>query len=101
MATIAAVASYFTFVPGEGTKWALLMLPALPLAAWGASHLARLRGYPSGAGYGLFVLGLFFSSFLAGTRSPLTVGFGFLFTALFPWILLLSIPNKARQTHRW
>lgn len=94
MATVAAVVSYYDYLPGKGTKWALLMLPALPFAAWGASHLARLRGYPSAAGYGLFVFGFFASSLIAGSSTPVTVGFAFLFVALLPPVVLLALPKK-------
>ena len=94
MAVLAAVIGYYDYVPGKGTKWALLLVLALPLAAWGASHLARHRGYPRGAGYGLFVFGFFASSLIAGSRTPLTVGFAFLFVALLPVVVLLALPKK-------
>ena len=100
LAVVAAVVSYFTFQPGRGTKWALLMLPALPLVAWRSSHLARLRGYPGSAGYGLFAFGFFASGFIAGTRSPVTVGFAFVFVALLPTVVLFALPKKGGHSRR-
>lgn len=95
LAILAAVVSYFDFVPGKGTKWILLILPALPLAAWGSSHLARHRGYPSAAGYSVFVFGFFASSFIAGVHTPITVGFALVFVALLPTVVLLALPKKS------
>jgi len=95
LAIAAAVIAYFEYVPGKGTKWMLLVLPALPLTVWGCSHLARYRGYPSGAAYGLFVLGIIASNFVAANRSPLTIGFAFVFMALLPAVVLLVLPKKS------
>jgi hypothetical protein len=95
LAIVAAVVSYFDYVPGKGTKWILLILPALPLVAWGCSHLARHRGYPSGAGYGLFIFGFFASSFIAGVHTPITVGFALVFVVLLPTIVLFALPKKS------
>ena len=94
LAVVAAVVSYFDYVPGKGTKWILLVLPALPLVACGGSHQARHRCYPSAAGYGLFIFGFFASSFIAGTHSPATVGFAIVFVALLPAVVLLALPSK-------
>jgi hypothetical protein len=100
LAILAAVVSYFDYTPGKGTKWILLILPALPLVAWGCSHLARHRGYPSAAGYGLFIVGFFASGFIAGSHTPATVGFALVFVALLPTIVLLALPVKSGHFHR-
>ena len=100
LAIAAAILCYFTYVPGKGTRWALLILPALPLVAWGCLHLAQHRGYPSAAGCGLFILGLFVSGLIAGTKSTLTIGFAFVFVTLLPTIVLLVLPRKSEHHHR-
>ena len=97
MAVVAAMMVYSNYVPGQGTRWALLILPALPVAAWGAAHLAKLRGYPPGAGYGLFIFGFFVSGFLAGTHSPVTIGFAFVFVTLLPPVVLMGLPKKPHR----
>ncbi len=73
------------------------MLVALPFVVWGCSHLARYRGYPSAAAYGLVVLGVFISGFVLTTHSPLTVGFAFIFIELLPLTVLLALPKKAEH----
>ncbi len=100
LAIVAAVASYFDYVPGKGTKWLLLILPALPLVAWGCSHLARHRGYPSAAGYGLFIFGFFASSLIAGVHTPITVGFALVFVTLLPTVVFLVLPSKSGHFRR-
>jgi hypothetical protein len=95
LATIAAVAGYFDYAPGKGTKWVFVMLLALPFVVWGCSHLARYRGYPSAAAYGLVLFGLLISGFVLTTRSPLTVGFTFIFIELLPVTVLLALPKKS------
>src|SRR5438552_13648060 len=82
--TVAAVGAYFDDKPGKGTKWAWLVLPAVPLVGWGCGHLARYRGYPSTAAYGLFVLASIVSSLIGINRSPLTFGVAFVFLGLMP-----------------
>jgi hypothetical protein len=93
--------TYLDFQPGTGTIWILAILPALPLAARGSANLARYRGYPSAAAYGLFALAFFVSGFIGLTRSPLTLGFAFLFMGLMPPVVLLALPRKSRHLRRW
>jgi hypothetical protein len=95
IAIISAIAGYFDYEPGKGTKWAWAILLALPIVTWGCSHLARYRGYPSVAAYGLVVLGVFVSGFVILSRSPLIVGFMFIFVELLPITVLLALPKKA------
>jgi peptidoglycan/LPS O-acetylase OafA/YrhL len=94
-----AVGAYYTYQPGEGTSWVLLMLPGMPLAAWGCAHLARHRGYSTTAGYALFVFGFGLMSFVPGTHTPVTVGFGFIFAALVPVVVLFALPDKSHHSH--
>jgi hypothetical protein len=94
LAIVAAVASYSDYAPGKGTKWILLILPALALVAWGCSHLARHRGYPSAAGYGLLIMGFFAAGFIKGASTPFTVGFALVFVAVLPAVVLLALPIR-------
>lgn len=98
LAAVGAVAVYFNYAPGKGTKWALLLLPALPLTAWGSYHLGRQRGYPGGAGCGLFMFALFVSGLIAGVHTPVTVGFSFVFVGIMPVAVLLALPRKSRHS---
>src|SRR3954471_24153418 len=78
----AAVGAYFDFKPDEGTRWIVLLIPALPLAIWGCSNLAVLRGYSNGVTFALFLTSLLLSSFIGATQSHITVGFAFVFAGL-------------------
>jgi integral membrane sensor domain MASE1 len=75
MAIVSAIVAYRDYTPGKGNKWAWLILLALPVVTWACTHLARYRGYPSGAAYGLVVAGFIISGFTIVSRSPLDVGF--------------------------
>jgi hypothetical protein len=81
--------------------WVLLFFSTMPAVGWGAAHLARARGYPSGGGCGLCVVGYLVSGFL-GTTSPNPVAFavGVSFMISLPIVVLLVLPNKARHSHR-
>jgi hypothetical protein len=94
LTVLGAVESHFDYAPGKGTTWAYLIMAALPIAAWGASHLARYRGYSTGVGYGLFVLGAIFSGCLAGGTEPEAAGIVCLFAELLPVVVLLALPRK-------
>jgi len=63
MPIVSAIVAYHDYTPGKGTKWAWLVLLALPVVTWACTHLARYRGYPSGAAYGLVVAGFIISAF--------------------------------------
>ena len=99
LALAAAIMTHLTYVPGRGSKWALLILPALPLVAWGSLHLAQHRGYPSGAGCGLFIVGLFVSGLIAGSRGVTAVGVAIIFVTLLPAVVLLALPRKSGRHH--
>ena len=81
--------------------WILLFVATLPAFGWGSSHLARHRGYPSGAGCGLCIVAYLMSGFL-GTTSPhpLALGIGVLFIVLLPTGVLLALPNKSGRSRR-
>jgi hypothetical protein len=100
LAIVSAVGAYFDYTPGQGTNWAWMVLLALPVVAWGCSHLARLRGYPSAAAYGLVVAGMFVSGFVVMAPSPLVVGFMFIFVELLPVGVLLALPDKSFRHRR-
>ena len=81
--------------------WLVLLLATLPAVGWGSAHLAQSRGYPSGGGCGLCILGYIVSALL-GTTSPhpLALGIGTVFIVLLPTVVLLALPNKAERSHR-
>ena len=49
--------------------WALFGFATIPAVGWGSVHLAKSRGYSSGAGCGLSIVAYIVSGFL-GTTSP-------------------------------
>src|ERR1051326_9265228 len=51
-----------------GWPWLILFLSTMLAVGWGAAHLAQARGYPSGGGCGLCIVGYIVSGLL-GTRS--------------------------------
>lgn len=81
--------------------WALLFLSTMPAVGWGAAHLAQARGYPSGGGCGLCIVGYLVSGLL-GTTSPHPVAFaiGVTFMISLPIVVLFTLPNKAKPSHR-
>jgi hypothetical protein len=101
IAIVAAIMTYLDVLSGKGTLWILVILAALPLIAWGSANLAKCRGYPSAAAYGLFAIAFVASGFIGLTRSPLTLGFAFLFMGLMPPVVLLALPRKSRHLSRW
>jgi hypothetical protein len=100
IAIVSAIGAYFDFVPGKGSKWAWAVLLALPVVTWGCSHLARYRGYPSAAAYGLVVLGVIIASFTIMSRSPLIIGFMFICIEAIPVGVLLALPKKPGKFRR-
>src|SRR5262245_39263514 len=61
--------------------WLLLMFSTLPVLGWGASHLARYRGYPASGGCALCFVGYVVSGFVGTTNPhPLAFGLGVVFT---------------------
>jgi len=101
IAALGAVMAYVELQRGKASLWLLLVIAAMPLLAWGSANLAQYRGYPGAAGYGLFILAFFVSGFIGLTRSPLTVGFAFLFMGLMPPVVLLALPRKSGHLRRW
>lgn len=87
--------------PINGIKWSWVVIAGLPLIAWGCSHLARQRGYPSGAAYGLFSFALLVAYFVSGTRTPQIACIGFLFVGLLPTTVLLLLPKRTKYLRRW
>ena len=101
LAIVPAVGMYFDTKRSMVFLWIVLFFATLPAIGWGASHLAVSRGYSSGAGCGLCIVGYLVSGFL-GTTSPhpLAMGIGVLFVVLLPAVVLLALPNKARRRKR-
>ena len=46
-ALISAVMGYIDYRPDKLTHWVWVVICALPIVAWGSSHLARFKGYPA------------------------------------------------------
>src|SRR5438876_11632645 len=90
-----AVGMYFDTGRKMVWLWILVLLATLPASGWGSSHLAQSRGYSSGAGCGLCIVGYFISGLLGTTsRHPLALCVGVLFIVLLPTVVLLALPNK-------
>jgi hypothetical protein len=100
MAIVSAIVAYRDYTPGKGSKWAWLILLALPVVTWACTHLARYRGYPSGAAYGLVFVGFFISGVTIVSRSPLVVGFMFICMEAIPVGVLLALPKKSGHFRR-
>jgi len=96
-----AIGMYFDTRREMVGLWILLLFATLPAIGWGASHLAKSRGYSGSAGCGLCIVGYIVSGFL-GTASPhpLAFGVGMLFILLLPTVVLIAMPNKAERSHR-
>ena len=94
-AVASAVGLYFDADRSRAWIWYVLFVGTLPAIGWGASHLARSRGYPSEVGFVLSIVGYLLSG-IVGAISPqrLALGCGVLFVVLLPSIVLLSIPSK-------
>lgn len=81
--------------------WVLLFFSTIPAVGWGASHLARARGYPSATGSTICIIGYFVAACLGTTlRHPLVFAIGVLFIILLPVIVLLALPSKNRHHRR-
>lgn len=87
--------------PINEIKWSWIVVAGLPLIAWGCSHLARQRGYPSGAAYGLFGFALMVAYFVSSNRTQQIVCIGFLFVAILPITVLLLLPKRTKYLRRW
>jgi hypothetical protein len=87
--------------PISGVKWSWVVLSGLPLIAWGCSHLARQRGYPSLAAYGLFVFALTVAYFVSGARTQQIACVLFLFVGILPVTVLLLLPKRTKYLRRW
>src|SRR5262245_46406305 len=100
LAIVPAVALYYDTDRRMVILWILLLVATLPAVGFGASHLALSRGYSTGGGCGLCIVGYIVSGFLGATsRHPLALGVGLLFIVLFPTVVLLALPNKAGHSH--
>jgi len=97
----------FLFIPFAGLYfdrnrkfvwlWILLFFSTLPTVGWGASHLARSRGYPRATGSTICIIGYFIAGFLGtALRHPPVFGLSILFVILLPVIVLLALPSKTR-----
>jgi hypothetical protein len=97
---IPAVGIYFDPQRKMLWLWALLFLSTMPALGWGAAHLARFRGYPSGGGCGLCVIGYLVSGLL-GTTSPHPLAFavGVSFMSSLPIVVLFALPKHSRRGH--
>jgi hypothetical protein len=84
-----------------GWLWILLLFSTMPAVAWGASHLARARGYPTATGGSVCFIGYLAVGFLGkALRHPLVFGIAVLFIILLPTVVLLALPSKNRHHHR-
>ena len=100
-AAIPAVGMYFDEARELGWLWILLLIGALPAIGWGSSHLALYRGYPSGVGCSLCIIGYIVSGFLGTTsRHPLALGVGVIFIGLLPTVVFLALPDKSGSSRR-
>jgi len=95
VAVASAVGLYFETDRSRAWLWYVLFVGTLPGVGWGASHLARSRGYPSEVGFVLSIVAYLLSGII-GAISPqrLALGCGVLFVTLLPVFVLLSIPSK-------
>ena len=100
-ALVAGAGPFLDPVREDARYWSFLVLPALISAVWGCSHLARRKGYPAGAAYGLFAFALLVVVVAGFQRSPLGVGWLFLFVDILPPLVLLAMPRKPRYLRRW
>ena len=91
---VTAYQCHETWLPGKGTVWAWLLVPALALVAWGCSHLARHRGYPSSAAYGIVLVALPVSGGIGMSQTPLTIAVACGFAGVMPTVLLLALPKR-------
>jgi hypothetical protein len=81
--------------------WVLLFFSTIPAVGWGASHLARARGYPSATGSTICVIGYFVAAFLGTTlRHPLVFALGIVFITLLPVVVLFALPSKNRPRRK-
>jgi hypothetical protein len=94
LASLTAYQCHETWIPGEGSKWGLLILLAAPIIAWGCSHLAQERGYPTSVAYCLFIVSFFAATLIGFNEQPKAIGFAFLFVGLMPPVILLSLPVR-------
>ena len=101
LAIVPAVGMYFDANRSMAWVWILSLVATIPAIGWGSSHLALSRGYSTGAGCGLCIVGYVISGFL-GTTSPhpLALGVGVLFILLLPTVVLLALPNKSGHSRR-
>ena len=84
------------------------MLPGLACSMWGGGHLARHRGYPTYAAYflfggGLALIGALIAA-LPGMLAAKTAGLIFVFGAMVPTVVLMTLPvkkdNRIHRRHR-
>ena len=81
--------------------WVLLFFSTMPAVSWGASNLARARGYPSASGSIICIIGYFVTGFLGmALRHAMVFGIGVLFVILLPVVVLLALPSKTRYRRR-
>lgn len=97
----AAAGPYVVQVPDTKQYWAVLVIPSLFLSVWGVSHLARQKGYPGGAAYGLFAFALAVAAIAGFGKSPLNAGSIFVFVDILPLIVVLTLPRKPTYLRRW
>jgi len=100
MAGITAFLCYDTWVPGQGSKWGFLILVAVPVIAWGCSHLALERGYPTSVAYCLFIISFFAAAAIGFSQDPKAIGFAFLFVGLMPPVIIISLPVRFAAMRR-
>ena len=94
IASLTAFKCHQAWIPDKGTPWGLLILAALPWIGWGCSHLALERGYPTSAAHSLVVVGLLVAVLIGASQLPGTIGLAFVFVAVMPPVMLLSLPVR-------
>jgi hypothetical protein len=101
LATVPVVGMYFDTHRSMLLLWILLWVATLPAIGWGTSYLALSRGYSTGMGCGLCIVGYAISGFLGTTSpNPLAFAVGVLFILLLPTVVLFVLPKKSGHSRR-
>jgi len=100
-AAVAAAGPYVVQIPDVKQYWAALVIPSLLLSVWGVSHMARQKGYPGGAAYGLFAFALAVAAVAGLAKSPLDAGSIFIFVDILPVVVVFTLPRKPTYLRRW
>ena len=81
--------------------WTWLAIPGFGLVLWGCTHLARSKGFPSTAAYGLSLFALAVAAVAGWSKTPLNLGTISVFVNLLPTVVLLVLPKRPGYLRRW